>query len=84
MFWNKAIQVHQLVSLTYKHLCKRGERGNKEKISLIFLWDSLMTLKKSPMNYGRANLHPSGVKLKKEKTLNVHGQKEPRFAKHNV
>lgn len=39
---------------------------------------------KTPMNHGREKLHPSGVKLKKEKTLNVHGQKEPRFAKHNV
>lgn len=80
MFSNKAIQVHQLVSLTHKHLCRRGERGSKQEISLLILWDSLKTLKKTPMNHGRENLHPSGMKVKKEETLNVHGQKEHRFA----
>lgn len=36
------------------------------------------------MNRGRENLHPDSVKVKKEKTLNVHEQKKPRFEKHNV
>lgn len=35
-------------------------------------------------NHERENLHPEGVNVKKEKVLNVHGQKEPRFAEDNV
>lgn len=39
---------------------------------------------KTPNEPWKEDLHPGGVKVKKENMLNVHGQKEPRFARHRV